>query len=290
MNVAGTIAVTPGLSESQRTALVSLLADEDPAVYQTIREMILSQGVSAASWLRPHTLSRDPTLRRRAQDIVLQLDRQLADNRFLAFCLQHGEEFDLEAGAWLFAQTKHPGINVEAYQALIDSFASDLRERLDLRGDARNVLNGINQYLFHDLHFVGNEAEYYDPENSYLNRVLDRRKGNPINLCLLYLLVARRLKLPMTGIGMPGHFVCRYQSSSVEIYVDAFNRGKLLTKADCIQFLLKGNYGLRDAYLGPASPRKMLLRICNNLLPIYQQLEQADDATRLQRYLVALDR
>jgi regulator of sirC expression with transglutaminase-like and TPR domain len=290
MNVTGSIAAPPGLSESQRLALVNLLADEDPAIYQTIREKILAEGPAAVEWLRPHLLSRDPIVRRRTQELVRHLDRQVADDRFLAFCLKQGEDCDLEQGTWLLAQTRYPDINVEGYQALLDSYASDLRERLDLRADPKDVLGRINAYLFGELHFLGNETDYYDPDNSYLNRVLDRRTGNPITLCVVYLLIARRLKLPMTGIGMPGHFVCRYQSSAAEIYVDAFHAGKLLSKADCIQFLLKGNYGLRDAYLGPSSPRKMLLRICNNLLMIYQQLEQAETATRLQRYLVALDR
>ena len=95
----------------------------------------------------------------------------------------------------------------------------------------------INHYLFDELGFTGNEENYYDPENSYLNRVMDQRTGNPINLCLLYMLLARRLRLPVAGIGLPGHFICRYQSTAAEIYLDPFNRGKFLTKADCVQYL-----------------------------------------------------
>ena len=98
MQSAGDMAATEQLSESRRLALLKLLGDEDPAVYHTVREKILSCGPSAAEWLRPHTLSRDPALRRRAQELVLRFDRQVADNRFLAFCLQQGEECDLEIG------------------------------------------------------------------------------------------------------------------------------------------------------------------------------------------------
>ena len=122
---------SPGLSPSQRTALLNLLADEDPAIYQTVREKILSCGPPAADWLRPHTMSNDPALRRRAREIVLHFDRQAADDHFLAFCLRHGEEFDLEQGAWLLAQTQYPLINLEAYQALLDGYARELRGRLD---------------------------------------------------------------------------------------------------------------------------------------------------------------
>jgi regulator of sirC expression with transglutaminase-like and TPR domain len=290
MNQIGGITLTDELSESQRTALLTLLADDDPVVYQTIRERVLSFGTNATTWLRPHTLSRDPVLRRHAQEIVRSLDRQTADNQFLAFCLKQGEAFDLEEGTWLLALTQYPDINVDGYRALLDSFASDVRERIANAVEPAKNLSVLNHYLFEELGFAGDDQNYYDPENSYLNRVVDRRLGNPINLCLVYLLVGRRLKLPMAGIGLPGHFICRYQSSSAEIYIDAFSKGKLLTKADCVQYLLKGNYSLRDDYLAPVSSRRILLRVCGNLQQIYVHLEQAEAATRLQRYMVALAR
>jgi regulator of sirC expression with transglutaminase-like and TPR domain len=290
MDSARNITLPAELSQSQRRALLSLLADEDPVIYRTVREKLLSCGPPAAEWLRPHTMSSDPALRRRARQIVLHFDRQAADDHFLAFCLRHGEEFDLEQGAWLFAQTQYPLINVEAYQALLDGYANELRDRLRFTADPHDVLTIINQYLFSELAYAGNEENYYDPENSYLNRVMDRRTGNPINLCLLYILLARRLRLPVAGIGLPGHFICRYQSTSAEIYLDPFNRGKALTKADCVQYLLNANCNLRDDYLAPVTPRRLLLRICSNLHQVYQRLEQAVEAMRLQRYLVALAR
>ncbi len=289
MRAGETIEALPRLSGNQKAALLNLLSDEDPLVYQTVREKILSCGPQAVAWLRPHTLSDDPVLRRRSQELVLHFERQAADNNFLAFCLQHGEEFDLEQSAWLFAQTRYPQINVEAYGALLDSFAGDLREHLDLSAKPKEILATINTALFSDLGFTGNEESYYDPENSYLNRVIDRRTGNPINLCLLYMLLARRLRLPVAGVGLPGHFICRYQSTAAELYIDPFNHGKLLAKADCVQYLLQGNFTVREDYLAPLSPRRILRRICGNLHQIYQKLGQSEEATRLRRYCVALE-
>ena len=92
----------------------------------------------------------------------------------------------------------------------------------------------------------------------------------------------------MAGIGLPGHFICRYQSASAELSIDTFNHGKVLTKADCVQYLLQGNYSLRDEYLAPVNPRRLLLRICANLHQVYSRGESVEEATRLQRYLVAL--
>jgi regulator of sirC expression with transglutaminase-like and TPR domain len=285
------IASTAAPLEIQRDALIKLLSDEDPAVYQVVREKIISCGNSTRDWLRPHTLSGDPRLRRRSQEIIRHFDRQTADNRFLTFCLKQGEDCDLEQGAWLLAQTQYPDINTEAYSALLDSFAGELRQRIEPHGQVRQVLDAIVGYVYGDLGFSGNEQDYYDPENNYLNRVLDRRTGNPINLCVIYLLLARRLRLPMVGIGFPGHFLCRYQTtSSDEIYIDAFHQGKLLTKADCIHHLVRGNYDLQDHYLAPVTTRRILARSCGNLHQIYARLGHKEETTRFQRYLVALAR
>ena len=276
------------LTESQRAALISLLVDEDPAIYQMVRDKILSYGEVVCEWLQPHMLSADPVMRRRALEIVHHVARKGSDEKFLDFCLHNGEEFDLEAAAGLLAQTQYPDTNIEAYQALYDNWAGELRLRLDFAAEAEQILGLINQYLFHSLGFAGNEQFTTNPENCYLNRVVDRRTGNPISLCAVYLFITRRLKLPVTGIGLPGHFICRFQSPTKEIYIDAFRRGRFWTKADCIKHLLNNNHGLQDGYLAPVSSRRMLLRMCANLHQTYANLEMVEEAGRMQRYLVAL--
>ncbi len=276
------------LSESQRAALISLLGDDDAGVYQAIHTKLISFGPEVIEWLQPYTLSNEPLVRRRAHEIINHFGREAADERFMHFCGSRGEDLPLEEGAWLLAQTQYPDINIEAYGALLDAFASALRCRIDFSADVEQIIGTINAYLFNELEFTPNEANYYDPENSFLNRVIDNRTGNPISLCTIYLLLARRLKLPITGIGLPGHFVCRYQTSTAEIYIDAFNRGKLLTKADCIKYLLHTHHGLEEGYLAPVTPRRILLRMCANLHQIYLHNEQAEETARFQRYLVAL--
>lgn len=290
--MSSTAPATPSetLSKRQREALISLLSDEDPAVYQTVRAKLISFGAVACDWLRPHTLSSEATLRRRAQEIVHYLARRKADERFLQFCAHRSQDLDIEEGAWLLAQTQYPEFNIEAYRALLDSYAAELREQIHAAAHAEAILLAINQYLFQKLGFSGNERNYYDPDNSYLNRVVDQRAGNPISLCTVYLLVARRLKLPITGIGLPGHFVCRYQSSTYEAYIDCFNRGRLLSKADCMKFLVLSRHRLQEGYLAPMSPRRMLVRMCGNLHQIYLHHELVDEIARFDRYLKALEK
>lgn len=290
MNTPATSQSSLSLTQSQKTALISLLADDDPAVYKTIRQTLLNYGPGVVAWLRPYSFNRDPILRRRAQELMQFVERQEADNQFVAFCLNQTEGLDVEMGAWRLAQTQYPDINLAAYQALLDSFAAELRERLGHHPGVTSSLATINEYLFSELGFVGNEQNYYDPDNSYLNRVIDSRTGNPISLCLLYLVLAKRLQLPVVGIGLPGHFLCRYQSPIAEAYIDVFNRGRLLTKAECIHYLKQAGHGYLDDYLSPITPRRMLLRICANLHQIYLDLELPKEVSRFQRYIVALSK
>lgn len=297
------------LSETQKAALLKLLVDDDPVVVATVRDRILESGPGSIQWLEPHTRSNDPTLRRRTLEIFDLVGRQQADRRFLAHCMNQAAGFvtddhnshpatadneryadpaRLEEGVWMLAQTRFPRINISAYQAILDDYALELRNRIDPEGSPHDSLACMNDFLFEELGFRGNEKDYYDPNNSYLNRVIDRKTGNPISLCTIYFLVGRRLRFPITGIGMPGHFLCRYQTPSEEIYIDAFNRGKLLSKSDCIRFLLQSSNGFQEGFLAASSPRQIILRMCTNLHQIYSHHSNPEESSRIQRYIVAL--
>jgi len=152
------------------------------------------------------------------------------------------------------------------------------------------VLAVVTQFLFEDLGFNGNEHYSYNPDCCYLNRIVDNRSGNPIGLCAILLFMARRLRLPVTGIGLPGHFVCRYQSTTKEVFVDCFRKGALLTKGDCVKYLLQSSFGLMDGHLSPVGSKRILLRMCNNLVNTYGHLEMTEEASRVQGYVAALTR
>jgi len=278
------------LSEGQRVALVRLLEDDDPAVREPVRSRILACGPGAAVWLRPHLQDEDPVVRGRVRELLEYLERQEADTVFLGYCLGHGEDLDLEEASWLLARTRYPGMNVEAYEALLESYATVLRAEAGGEKDVRKALERLSEHLFVKVGYSGNAKQYYDPENSYLNRVMDRRTGNPISLCALYLFVPRRLGLPVVGVGMPGHFLCRSQTPTEEVYIDAFHGGRLLTRADCVKHLTRSSFGFQEEFLSPVTPRRMLLRMCGNLHQLNLHLRDKEEASRFQRYVVALSK
>jgi regulator of sirC expression with transglutaminase-like and TPR domain len=276
------------LHEKQCKALLQLLADDDPWVFQEVRRKLFALGDSVTTWLRPHLLSDDPVLRRHAREIISYFGRQEKDTAFLTFCVTQGEDFDLEQALWLLAATCFDGINASGYRALLDSYASDLREQINPAAPAEDILAACNHFLFDRLGFRGNEEHQHDPESAYLNRVIDRRTGSPVSLCSLYLLIAKRLRLPVTGISLPGHFLLRFQNAREEIYVDAFHRGKLLTKIDCLRYLAQTQHAPHEGQVAPVSPRRIVLRLCAALHQIYTQRPDSVEAPRVQRYVIAL--
>lgn len=290
MQALETTPVPASLPEKQRAALISLLADEDPAVYGIVRAKLLAFGPAASQWLQPHTLSEDPTMRRRALEIVRHQARAAADRRFLDFCQRPTEDMDLEEGTLRLAQTRHPEASIDAYRALYDAWAEELCHRLEPGADAESQIGGLNKFLFHELGFSGSEQYSIEPDACYLNRIVDTRRGNPIGLCAVYLFLTRRLRLPVTGIGLPGHFVCRFQGSKKEFFIDCFRKGALLSKADCVKYLVQSNFGYGESHLTPVTPRRMLLRMCNNLVNTYGHLEMTEEAARVQRYVAALSK
>lgn len=278
------------LSDEKRKALLCLLADEDPGIYLPVREKIISQGPHVCDWLKYFVLDENPIVRRRVRDVISHFKRLKADTEFSAFCLNHGEDFELEEACWLLARTVDPEINTEAYRAVLDDYAHDLMHKIDFGSEPESIMAAINRYLFQTQRYQGNEDNYYSADNSYLNRVIDQRLGNPISLCMIYQLVGRRLGLPVTGIGLPGHFLCRFQTPRQDYYIDAFNKGRLLTKTDCMKYLKQAGYEFHETFLMPASSRRILLRMCSNLHQIYQRDNQAADAARLHGYIVALSK
>lgn len=211
----------------------------------------------------------------------------LPRQRFSQIVLQPEAQISLAEAALYIAQEEYLDLDVESYLNGFDTMAEEVRERLPTEPYPLRILQAINQYLYDDLGFVGNTRDYYDPRNSYLNEVIERRTGIPITLSLVYLEIAKRIDFPMAGVGMPGHFLIRPTGEEMEIYVDPFHRGKILFSQDC-QEQMAQTYGrtveLKAAYLEPVSSHQFLARMLTNLKYIYLNQNQ------LQKSLAAVER
>ena len=181
-------------------------------------------------------------------------------------------QIDLAQAALYIAQEEYPQMYPGDYLAQLDQMAAVVKKRLPQERYPLRVLQTINQYLYEDLGFTGNTKNYYDPCNSFLNNVLDRRTGIPITLALVYLEIAKRIDFPMVGVGMPGHFLMRPDFADSEIFVDAFHQGEILFPQDC-ETRLAQIYGkqvsLQPNFVAPVRPRRFLVRMLTNLKVIY---------------------
>lgn len=194
---------------------------------------------------------------------------------------QPDEQINLAKAALDIAQEEYPDLDPDEYLNALDTMAAEVQERLPAQRYPLRVIQTINQYLYDDLGFTGNNENYYDPRNSFLNDVIDRRTGIPIALSLVYLEIARRIDFPMVGVGMPGHFLIRPQFEDVGIFVDAFHRGEILFEQDCRDRLAKiyqQSVQLQATFVEPVSSRRFLTRMLTNLKMIYlnrQELQKA---------------
>jgi len=183
------------------------------------------------------------------------------------------DRIDLVRAALVIAQTEYPSLNIDAYCARIEDFARRVKRLVPDMGDPAESIAALNRALYEDEGFRGNAEDYYDPRNSFLNDVLDRKLGIPITLAVVYMEVARRVGFPLVGVGMPGHFLLKhYDVEGREILIDPFNRGRILTAQDCQRALDKiydGQMPLQPEFLMAVSRRQVLVRMLNNLKSIY---------------------
>lgn len=198
-----------------------------------------------------------------------------------------GDDFDLAHVALLIAAEEYPQLDPAPYLQRLDYYAERVKDRLADESAAPVLLSEISKVLFEDEAFKGNADAYYDPRNSYLNDVLDRRLGIPITLSIIYLEVGWRLGVPLEGVNFPGHFLVRYQGEALRLLVDPFQGGTIRFE-DEAQDLLDRVYGgtvkLQTEYLRGADKRDVLVRLLSNLKTVH--LNTRDD----ERALAAAER
>ena len=199
------------------------------------------------------------------------------------------EEIDLDWAALVLAATEYPELDIAQETAALDSLAAGAARRLGDRRDPLSCVNTLSEYLFDELGFRGNEDEYYDPRNSYLNEVLVRRLGIPITLSLVYIEAGRRLGVPLFGVGMPGHFMVRHRDVD-DLFVDPFHGGILLTEEECadrVRQVTQTEIVWDRRYLAPIGNREFIARMVRNLKGAYLDRQDYTRALRMIDWLLA---
>ncbi len=251
----------------EREALLALLDDDSPAVRRGLLARFLQLGPVVAPFLQAVAHGSNRVLARHAAWYLAELKFSDPIGDFRGFI--RSLNYELESGAFLLARTVSPRLDVGACRLQLDAIAARCRELIVEPSTTREKCRIVNRVLFHEWGFHGNVEHYTDPLNSFLDQVIARRKGIPISLSILYLLVAHRLDLELEPVGLPGHFVVGCFTSPEPFFVDPFDRGVFRDADEVLDLLRSNNLTPSPTDLMPTPVREVLCRCCRNLVNHY---------------------
>lgn len=204
------------------------------------------------------------------------------------------ERIDLLSAAMLVARDEYPALDLRHYEAMLDAHVEAIGKHLTENSDTQQRLMALSRYLFEEVGFAGNHDAFYDPRNSYINDVLDRRLGIPLSLALVQMELARRLGVPLEGVSFPGHFLVRLQVEGGLLVLDPYHRGRSIDVEELRERASPhmGHADIDDQQLflmlAPASHRAIVMRMLRNLKNLYQEQSDVEKALRCADRLVRL--
>lgn len=243
-------------------ALVRLLDDPDADVQEHVQARLNTLGRDAMPALRRAYDANDGHLREQIDAVVRRLhwnDVQTAWHAILS-----SDQPNLERGAFILALYRFPNLDVEGYQDTLDEWADRIEPDV-MQTTGVDRARVMVEFLAEEIGLTGNRGDYDDPNNSYLNRVIDRRVGIPISLSVLAIGIADRLGIPIYGVGMPSHFLVKYSDAHGEVYFDLFHDGQPVSREECVRFLLRAGIQPKPAYFQASDATSILLRMIRNL-------------------------
>jgi len=215
-------------------------------------------------------------------------------SEFEQFLRQPDNQINLAEGALLIARMEYPELNIKTYLNQIHSLADEIRDSLPESPNAGETLSQLNNTLFRKKGFEGNSEHYYDPKNSFLNDVLDRKLGIPISLSILYIELGKELGLPLAGVSFPGHFLVKLDIDDGAIVLDPYFGGISLSEDD-LEERLQEFYGdnLKKSHtyglLTSSSNKEIIARVLRNLRNLYMDKGQFEKALYMADYMINLD-
>ena len=273
----------------QISFLIKLLTDRDKFVRSRVQEQLIDLGEDALPFLEIAVRSGDDDLRIQANSVIQNILPQKLAEKFRQLAQKGlGQDIDLEKGMMLIMEFGYPNSDPEEFRQKLDALAQNFADILNPEAEPPEIVEAFTHFLFQQKGFKGNKDDYQNPENSFLNKVLDNQTGLPITLSAICVLLAKRLNLPIVGVGMPGHYIVKYNLPIEPIYFDPFHQGRLLTKKECIQIVEQFGHSFEEHFLSQATQRETLIRMLNNLIQVYKKSNETKKAETLSEYVKIL--
>lgn len=274
------------LPQSEIKALVKLLKTDDESTYRLLREQLKTFDNRVLKDIEVEISINDVSLKQHFLELVTKVKREELKASFLK--LDFRQLSNLEKGVFLISLFNNPFLDINYYIQILDGWSQALSKNLKqikLPDDATSVINEVNHFLFMELGFQGNKQNYYDPENSYIDKVIDKKLGNPILLSMIYIFVTRRLGLPFSGVNIPAHFLVQYVDSFEPVFVDPFNQGEIITRIVCQERIKALDLMWHESYLDVPTNKQILVRIMHNLINIYKDGGKLEEKECLEEYV-----
>lgn len=276
-------------------ALVQLIDDPDDNVYEHVRDQIKRFGNEAIPYLENswETEYYGMLFQRRVEEIIHEI--QFEDNKRQLQAWVNSSDKDLLEGALIIARFQYPGLDEESVHTSIQAIRRDIWLELNDNQTAFEQIKIFNRVFFGVHRFHGDTKHYHSPVNSYINTVLESKKGNPLSLCLIYSIVAQSLDMPVYGVNLPNHFVLAYMDEKrssfmineqnefgVLFYINAFSKGVIFDTNEIKDFLNGSNLSHSREYFEPCSNSAIMKRMLSNLIASFQQIGNAEKVLELQ--------
>ncbi len=262
------------MTASEKVALLSLLEDPSPVVRKELLKILNAMGPYGLEILSEAAQSSNRLLGWYAGSYLSELQSVDPVEELRAF-IRSGK-YELETGWMMISRVAHPALDIGGICDQLDAYASRCKELIVQPASSRDHCAIINRVLFHEAGFRGNSDRYTDPNNSFIDSVLQFKRGLPITLSILYLLVADRLSLRIAPISAPGHFVVGCFEETAPFYIDPFQHGKFLTAGHMLKRIETNNLKPDLSYLAPATTHETLSRVCRNL--VYHYMESGEES------------
>lgn len=257
--------------------------DPNPEVRQAILREFAAYGAEGLASLKRAARDENRVRAYHAAWYLRNLDYSDPEEEFRGFIRSF--HYELETGSLLMNRTVKPDLDVGACCRILDEIAGRCRELMFPPMSSRERCRVINRVLFHEYGFRGNVENYADPKNSFISEVLETRRGLPISLCIVYILVGQRCGVALEPVGLPGHFLVGCFEDKPPFFIDAFSRGVFRLSEDMFELLRKHNIPPKLSYLTPTPVREVICRCCRNLVNHYNLAGQKEEA-RLFRSFV----
>jgi len=272
------------LTETELSALVSLIADDDREVLQHVTSRIISVGESIIPILEKEwALQSEAQVQERLLNLIHALQFGRLKRRLGKWKLLFND--DLLMGMWLVATYQYPNLDLSYLRKEIKFLCEQVAFGLELTSHPYEKINHTNYTLFERVKFRSNKEDFHNINNSLINKVLETRKGNPISLCVVYMLVAQKLHFPVLGVNFPNLFLLTYKTEDTQFYINAFAKGIILQRTDITNYLKTLGVEPLHAYYQPCSYVDIIKRVLRNMMTAFEKVEDKASANEMKQLI-----